>query len=128
MHKVQTNYSSCTSRSSENICSRSGGAQEKGKTGWNSVYHKNWWFSEFRRYVVGADALTTIPYLVYPMPQGQAKKEMKLTLTWHKLCCSLNEYTRLVTFFNSYIYIYIYIYIYLLSARHHHMPQSFCSF
>jgi hypothetical protein len=43
------------------------------------------------------------------MPQGQAKKEMKLTLTWHKLCCSLNEYTRLVTFFNSYIYIYIYI-------------------
>jgi len=27
------------SRSSENICSSSGGAQEKGKTGWNSVYH-----------------------------------------------------------------------------------------
>jgi len=23
------------------------GAQEKGKTGWNSVYNKNWWFSEF---------------------------------------------------------------------------------
>jgi len=26
-------YSSCTGRSSENICSSSGGAQEKGKTG-----------------------------------------------------------------------------------------------
>jgi hypothetical protein len=34
-------------KSSENICSYSGGAQEKGKTGWNSVYHENWWFSEF---------------------------------------------------------------------------------
>jgi hypothetical protein len=30
-----------TGRSSENICSRRGGAQENGKTGWNSVYHKN---------------------------------------------------------------------------------------
>jgi hypothetical protein len=27
-----------TGRISENICSSSGGAQEKGKTGWNSVY------------------------------------------------------------------------------------------
>jgi hypothetical protein len=34
-------------RISENICSSSGGAQEKGQTGWNSVYHQNWWFSEF---------------------------------------------------------------------------------
>jgi hypothetical protein len=25
----------------------SGGAPEKGKTGWNSVYHQNWWFSQF---------------------------------------------------------------------------------
>jgi hypothetical protein len=33
-------------RSSENICSSGGGAQEKGKTGWNSVYYQNWWFSE----------------------------------------------------------------------------------
>jgi hypothetical protein len=34
MHKVRGHYSSCTSRSSENICSRSsGGAQEKGKRG-----------------------------------------------------------------------------------------------
>jgi hypothetical protein len=32
MHKVQDyNYSSFTSRSSENICSKSGGAKEKGK-------------------------------------------------------------------------------------------------
>ncbi len=31
---------------SEIICSSSGGAQEKGKTGWNLVYHQNWWFSE----------------------------------------------------------------------------------
>jgi hypothetical protein len=39
-------YSSCTNRTSEIICSSSGGAQEKGKTGWNSFYHQNWWFSE----------------------------------------------------------------------------------
>jgi hypothetical protein len=45
--KFETNYSSCTVRSSENLCSSSGGAQEKGKTGWNSIYHQNWWFSEF---------------------------------------------------------------------------------
>jgi hypothetical protein len=32
MHEVfETNYSSCTVRSSENICSSSGGAQEKRK-------------------------------------------------------------------------------------------------
>ncbi len=37
MHKVRTNYDSCTGRSSENICVSSGGAQENGKTGWNSV-------------------------------------------------------------------------------------------
>jgi hypothetical protein len=30
-----------------NICSSSGGAQAKGKTGWNSVYDQNEWFSEF---------------------------------------------------------------------------------
>jgi hypothetical protein len=33
MHKVRGNYSSCTCRSSKNICSSSGGAQEKGKRG-----------------------------------------------------------------------------------------------
>jgi hypothetical protein len=27
-----------TVTSSENICNRSGGAEDKGKTGWNSVY------------------------------------------------------------------------------------------
>jgi hypothetical protein len=46
------------SRSSEILCSKSGGAKEKGKTGWNSVHpkkkHKNWgpptlecWFFNF---------------------------------------------------------------------------------
>ncbi len=43
--RFETNYNSCTSKSNENICSSSGGAQEKGRTGWNSVYHQNWWFS-----------------------------------------------------------------------------------
>jgi hypothetical protein len=33
MHKVRGNYSSCTSRSSENICSSSGGAHGKRKEG-----------------------------------------------------------------------------------------------
>jgi len=44
-------YSSCTCKSSENICCSSGGAQEKRKegvkTGWNSVWHQNWCTSEF---------------------------------------------------------------------------------
>jgi hypothetical protein len=31
----------------ENICSNNGGAQKKGKTVRNSVYHQNRWFSEF---------------------------------------------------------------------------------
>jgi hypothetical protein len=39
MNKDQGNYSSCTCRSSENICnsSGSGGAQEKGKTDQNRM-------------------------------------------------------------------------------------------
>jgi hypothetical protein len=41
--RFATNCRSYTVRSSENICSSSGGTQEKGKTGWNSVYHQNWW-------------------------------------------------------------------------------------
>jgi hypothetical protein len=41
---TETNYSRCTGKSSENICSSSGGARKKGKTGWNSVYHQIWWF------------------------------------------------------------------------------------
>jgi hypothetical protein len=42
--RFESNYSSCTGRSTENIfSSSSGGAQEKWKTGWNSVYHQNWW-------------------------------------------------------------------------------------
>ncbi len=47
MHKVRGIYSSCTGRSSENICGSSGGAQERGvKTGWNSVQHKeHFWVS-----------------------------------------------------------------------------------
>ncbi len=32
-----------TGKSSENIGSSNGGAQEKGKRGWNSVYDQNWW-------------------------------------------------------------------------------------
>jgi hypothetical protein len=45
--RFETNYNSCTDRNSEKIGSSSGGAQDNGKTGWNSVYHQNWWFSEF---------------------------------------------------------------------------------
>jgi hypothetical protein len=37
MHKVRGNYNSCTCRSSENICSSSGDAQEKGKRGSNML-------------------------------------------------------------------------------------------
>ncbi len=38
--RCETNYKTCSVRSSENMCSSSGGAQEKGKTGWNSVTTK----------------------------------------------------------------------------------------
>lgn len=31
----------------ENICSNNKGTQDKGKIGWNSICHKNWWFYEF---------------------------------------------------------------------------------
>jgi hypothetical protein len=41
MHKVWTNYNSYIVKSSENICSSSGGALKKRKIGWNSIYHKN---------------------------------------------------------------------------------------
>jgi len=51
MHKVRDNYSSCICRSSENICSSRGCAQEKMKDGVktrsNSVWHKKWCISEF---------------------------------------------------------------------------------
>jgi hypothetical protein len=51
MHKDRGNYSSCTCRSSENICSSSGGAQEKGKD-WSKpdetqFGHSKWCISEF---------------------------------------------------------------------------------
>ncbi len=36
--RFETNYSSCTVRSSENICSSSGGAQENGKTGYETQF------------------------------------------------------------------------------------------
>jgi len=40
--RFESNYSTCRGRS-ESICSNSWGAQEKGKRGWNSFYHQNWW-------------------------------------------------------------------------------------
>ncbi len=52
------NYSSCTGRSSENLCSSSsGGAQEKRKTRWNSRNHQNWWFSNFINPLLNANVL-----------------------------------------------------------------------
>jgi hypothetical protein len=41
--RFESNYSSCTGRSTETICSNIAGAREKGNTGWNSVYYQNWW-------------------------------------------------------------------------------------
>jgi hypothetical protein len=47
MHKFENNSnSSCTGRSSENIwiyVAANGGAQEKRKRTWNSIYNQNWW-------------------------------------------------------------------------------------
>ncbi len=36
-------FNNCAGTSNEKICSSSGDAQEKGKTGWNSVYQQNCW-------------------------------------------------------------------------------------
>ncbi len=47
MHKGRGNYSSCTCGSSENIGSRSGGAQEKGKRGETQFGTKNGAFLSF---------------------------------------------------------------------------------
>jgi len=50
MHKVRGHYSSCTCRSSENICSSSGGAHENGNTGQNRMklsLAQKWCISEF---------------------------------------------------------------------------------
>jgi hypothetical protein len=44
MHKVQSNYSSCIVRNSENICSSSGAVPKKAKTRWNSICYKKKWF------------------------------------------------------------------------------------
>ncbi len=33
MHKFERNYSSCTSKSNENVCNRNGATQEKKKKG-----------------------------------------------------------------------------------------------
>ncbi len=43
----ETNYSSYIVRRSENLCSSSGGAQEKGKTGWNSGWNSGFWYCIF---------------------------------------------------------------------------------
>jgi hypothetical protein len=53
--RFESNYRNCTGRNRENICSSSGGAQEKGKTGRNWVYHQNWW--KISLYVVAVEAL-----------------------------------------------------------------------
>jgi hypothetical protein len=50
MHKVRGNYNSCTCKSSENICSSSGGVQAKGNRRGNrmknSDWHKKWCISQ----------------------------------------------------------------------------------
>jgi len=45
--RFESNYNGCTCKNNENICINSVGAREKGKTRWNSIYHKNWWFCDF---------------------------------------------------------------------------------
>ncbi len=45
--RFESIYSSCTGRSSENICSSNAVAQEKGNRAWNSVYHPNLWKNQF---------------------------------------------------------------------------------
>jgi hypothetical protein len=50
MHKVQSNYCTCTGRSSENICSSNGGTEEKVKDRMKLMMV----FSEFQR---GASSL-----------------------------------------------------------------------
>jgi len=42
-----SNYSSCTCRSSEKYVAAVEAHKKNERQGWNSVYHQNWWFSEF---------------------------------------------------------------------------------
>jgi hypothetical protein len=69
MHKVRTHYSNCTAKSSEHICSSSGGAPKKGNTGWNSVYQKNRWFCEVQQ-----PSPPPLPYANVFVLQGFKKK------------------------------------------------------
>ncbi len=58
--RFETNYSSCTSKSNENICSSSGGAQEKGK---KACKISVWQNSQFRLELV-ADSKEGIAYTI----------------------------------------------------------------
>jgi len=64
MHKVRGNYSSCSGRSSESICSSSAGAQGKGKRGpkqdKTQFTTKNGAFLSFHQVVVvGSSSITS---------------------------------------------------------------------
>jgi hypothetical protein len=77
MHKFKTMYIVAFKIGGVKIhCSNSEGAKEKGKTGWNSVYHKNWgpphpWMLMFF-FVVGFFFFFGIFYPIYDHIQGSS--------------------------------------------------------
>ncbi len=79
--RFETNYSSCTSKSNENICSSSGGAQEKGK---KACKISVWQNSQFRLELV-ADSKEGIAYTIscqfYPVHSTLLRWLLHLTLS-----------------------------------------------
>jgi hypothetical protein len=83
MHKVRGNYSSCTCRSSENICSSNGGAQEEGKTRFEtemklSLARKVVHFSEYDPFLKATTTHDVPHHLSRPWASGKV-----LSLLWY---------------------------------------------
>jgi len=76
---LESNYSSCTSKSNENICSSSGGAQEKGKKACTiSVQQQN---SQFRLELVAnsKEGIDCLHNLLSVLPLALNPLEVTLT-------------------------------------------------
>ncbi len=81
--RFESNYSSCTGRSSENICSSSEGGQEKGKRGWNSVYHQNWWKKLVWFPVISFRKISfPVTHLIPYCDETHRSRPLTLRITW----------------------------------------------
>ncbi len=76
--RFESNYSSCTSKSNENICSSSGGAQEKGK---KACKISVWQNSQFRLELVAKskEGIDCLHNLLSVLPLALNPLEVTLT-------------------------------------------------